>query len=98
MPPNPPPKKQVKIQLPGGEVMTAPPPIEPAPKAAAPRGERFFRVTNDVQVPQGASHYLLKAGQVISSYGYDVDELLRLGAPLEPTNGPVRYENVLQIA
>lgn len=51
----------------------------------APAAPTFYRVQKTCRVPRGASTYTLTAGKVISSRGYDIEELKRLGVPLEPT-------------
>lgn len=50
--------------------------------------ERLFKVKAEVRVPRMGSHYILRAGKVISSKGYDVDELLRQGVQLEEIAAP----------
>jgi hypothetical protein len=55
--------------------------------------ERFYVVKRTCQVPRGASTFTLPEGKVISDRGYDIDELKRLGVPLEKTKDtktPVR--------
>jgi|GEM_PF-6376235 hypothetical protein len=50
---------------------------EQAPK------ERIYRVTQEIKIPRGGSHYLLPAGKTLSSHGYDIPALKRLGVQLE---------------
>jgi hypothetical protein len=62
------------------------PKVRDAQPASVVRVERFYAVERTSQVPRGASHYTLPAGKVISSRGYDIEELLRLGVPLKETS------------
>jgi hypothetical protein len=56
-----------------------------APKAAR---ERKFRVMETMTVSRGASHYVLTAGKVISSLGYDIDQLEKHGVKLTEVTAP----------
>ena len=57
-------------------------PVVPAPVASPPR-ERFFLVKQTAHVPRLGTHFVLPAGKVISSGGYDIAGLEALGVPLE---------------
>ncbi len=65
---------------------------EEAKKAAAKQAakpapththEKFYRVVETHEVPHGGGSYLLKKGKVISSKGYHIDHLKRIGVKLE---------------
>ena len=63
-----------------------PPPPEAMAHTAAPRDgdhERRYRILHTMEVPRGASSFLLRQGQVISSRGYAIAELERVGVKLE---------------
>jgi hypothetical protein len=51
--------------------------------------ERRYLVKETVQVPRGASYYTLPKGKTISSMGYDVPALKRMGVKLEEVTDPV---------
>lgn len=57
----------------------------PAPKAAR---ERKFRVMETMTVSRGASHYVLTAGKVISSLGYNIEQLEKHGVKLTEVTAP----------
>lgn len=48
--------------------------------------EQRFRVVKTTRIPQGAASYTLMAGKEISSHGYDLAHLRRLGVELVPIN------------
>ena len=50
--------------------------------------ERTFRVVKETKVNRLGSHYTLRAGKIISSKGYDIDELVKLGVALEEVIAP----------
>jgi hypothetical protein len=52
--------------------------------AEAATVERIYVVERDFKVPNGASSFTLRQGKVLSSKGYDIDHLLRVGAPIKP--------------
>lgn len=69
-------------------------PAVPAPVAAvSPKSigptpinvERLYIVERDTQISRMGSYYTLHKGQVLSSFGYDIDDLLRLGVPITET-------------
>jgi hypothetical protein len=73
-------KKQAGINLLGPDDAPAPP--APKPPVAVSK-ERLFKVLERIEVPSGASSYLLHAGQSVSSFGYDIEDLRTKGVKLE---------------
>jgi len=57
----------------------------PPPSGAA---EHMYEVQADFEVPRGASSFLLRKGKVISSRGYDVEGLQKLGVQLVAKSAP----------
>jgi hypothetical protein len=53
-------------------------PATPAPKTS----ERRYEVTENAEVPRGHHRFMLHRGQVVSSVGYDLEELKRAGVKL----------------
>jgi hypothetical protein len=69
-----------------------------APVPAAPRPpsqERFYRVTKTCRIARGATYYTLPVGKVLSSLGYDIDELCTMGVTMEAVDSPVMRPTVL---
>jgi hypothetical protein len=55
---------------------------KPAVLPVATAQERRFEVLEAMEVPRGHHRFLLPRGQVVSSHGYDVEELRRAGVKL----------------
>lgn len=73
---------------------------KPGSPAEPRHRERFYRVAAETRVPrEHGGYYTLVADQVISTFGYDVPELVRLGVPLtevERPGNPQRMAVVIQ--
>lgn len=48
--------------------------------------EEFFVVQADTPVPRGGAPFILRKGKRISSRGYDIPYLRKLGVPLQPAH------------
>lgn len=51
--------------------------------ARADGGERHYLVLETIEIPRGGASFLLRKGKTISSHGYDIDQLRKMGAHLE---------------
>lgn len=53
------------------------------PKAPAPQPERFFIVQETRDIPHKGGAFCLRKGKKISSKGYNIEHLKRIGVKLE---------------
>lgn len=51
--------------------------------ARADGDERRYTVLETIEIPRGGASFLLRKGKTISSHGYDIDQLRKMGARLE---------------
>lgn len=70
-------------------------PAPESPQVPVPLSAKFFRILKECRIPQGASYYTLPVGKVISSCGYDIAELQRMGVPMEETTSRVSSRMVI---
>ena len=70
-------------QTPTGDAPPSSPSIGKAPGSPV---EQHYRVLADAIVPRKGSSFVLRAGKVISSQGYDVEALREMGVKLEETD------------
>ena len=65
------------------EVPTQTPVTSPSPTTAV-NVQRVFRVIEEARVKRGSTYYTLPKGKLVSSFSYDLDELIAAGVQLEP--------------
>lgn len=76
---------EVASAAPTAPATTADAPPLPKPNKLPQRKQ--YRVTEDREVPRGASSFILRKGKIVTELGYDLDALRAAGVKLEEVKG-----------